>query len=172
MFDNFTYDDTAQGKGMTFHTEYFGDLYVRFNTQGESITRHHDMPFNSDGIYRMKNQIKAISEARPELYIAAQYDAEFTINRVDYTCLHFEVRMWHDKSQLSIYTKGKRVGGMWNDGMTDGARKHLSNEINKLFFTRFDEIAEFAREAEIKRYKRECMRRFKDAQEKIKRTTQ
>lgn len=169
MFDNYLINNRTDQ--MTMQSEYFGEMFIRFGKCAEGITRARYIPFNSDGIRHIKDQIAIVKEARAELSIHLPYNHTITINNVQYEGISFEVRMFHDKSQLSIVTRGHRKGA-FSDGMTDAARKKLSSELSNLIFDIFETMAEDARSLELRRFEKRAYAELQEAKSNIEKTLQ
>lgn len=171
MKTDYDYSVNTETAQLSTKHDYFGEMFFSFGKRAEEIMRARYMPFNSDGIRHIKDQISIIQDARAEVHIHLPYDKTVTINNVEYDGISFEVRMFHDNSQLSIVTRGKRKGS-WNDGLTEAARKKLSTELHEMIFETFDVMAETLRAFEITRFKARSYAQLKDAQNNIEKTLQ
>ena len=146
----------------------FGKCTISFITHGDYISNYNGFPFNNDAIWKYKNEVKKILNAR--LGFNVYVEGEVTINRVAYESLHFEVSMMHDRSKLSVLHRGRKVGGFYSDGITDKAREKFSQYVNEIFFDCFDDYAKMLREIELQRYRAKSLEYIHKAVDNLRNT--
>jgi hypothetical protein len=160
--------ETADYFNTYVENSIFGKCTLSFITHGDYISNYNGFPFNNDAIWKYKNEVKKILNAKLgfNIYLADKV----TINNVAYEGLHFEVYMMHDSSRLSVICRGRKVGGFYSDGLTKKAREKLQHQINEIFFDCFYDYAKMLREIELQRYRAKSLEYINKAVDNLRST--
>lgn len=142
---------------MKMQSEMFGELTVRPEQCGSSISQYYGMPFSNNGSYHIEQQIKKIRENDLRLIMYPCVYKSVEVNKVEYQNFSFEIRYAPSTMKgIWVFTRASRAGKFSND-ITDAARKKFNAEIESLFSSvdNYKQIAEQCQLEEIERYKQQ-----------------